>query len=236
MLILVMLMKIKDKKNLLIQIIKGILVFLLFYYSAYIQLIPIALFNLDIHNISDSLNVLLSCFSNIVLAIILWFIYRKELKKEWNIFRNKALENVDIMVKYWVIGLVCMMASNILISILFKTGQAENEQAVQSMITALPWAMLIDAGILAPFVEEVVFRKCFRNVFKKGWLFVLVSGLVFGGMHVVTSSSIVGYLFIIPYSCLGISFALMYDKTDTIFTSVFAHMLHNTLLTLISIL
>lgn len=229
-------MKIKDKKNLLIQIVKGIAVFFLFYYSAYIQLIPIALFNLDVHNISDSLNVLLSCFSNIVLAIILWFIYRKELKKEWDIFKSNTLENVDTMVKYWVIGLVCMMASNILINMIFKTGQAENEQAVQNMITALPWAMLIDAGILAPFIEEIVFRKCFKNVFKKGLVFVLISGLVFGGMHVVTSSSIVGYLFIIPYSCLGISFALMYDKTNSVFTSVFAHMLHNTLLTLISIL
>lgn len=229
-------MKINDKKNLLIQIIKGIAVFFLFYYSAYIQLIPIALFNLDVHNISDSLNVLLSCFSNIVLAIILWFIYRKELKKEWNIFKSNTLENVDTMVKYWVIGLICMMASNILINMIFKTGQAENEQAVQNMITALPWAMLIDAGILAPFIEEIVFRKCFKNVFKKGLVFVLISGLVFGGMHVVTSSSIVGYLFIIPYSCLGISFALMYDKTNSVFTSVFAHMLHNTLLTLISIL
>lgn len=226
----------KDKKNLIIQIIKGIAVFLLFYFSAYIQLIPIWILNIDINNISDSLNVLLSCFSNIVLVIILWFLYRKELKKEWRIFKSKAEENLNTMIKYWSVGLVLMMVSNILINMLFKTGQAENEQAVQSMISALPWAMLIDAGLLAPFVEEIVFRKAFRNVFKKGILFVLTSGIVFGALHIINASNPIGYLYIIPYSCLGISFALMYEKTDTVYTSIFAHILHNSILTLISIL
>lgn len=167
---------------------------------------------------------------------MLWFIYRKELKAEWKIFRSKLEINLDTMVKYWTIGLVLMMASNMLINLIFNTGQAENEQAVQSMISALPWAMLIDAGLLAPFTEEIVFRKSFRNIFGKGKLFVLVSGLVFGGLHVINATNPVGYLYIIPYSCLGIAFALMYNKTDSIYASIFMHMFHNTVLTLLSIL
>ena len=104
------------------------------------------------------------------------------------------------------------------------------------MISALPWAMLIDAGLLAPFTEEIVFRKSFRNVFGKGKLFVLLSGLVFGGLHVISATNPIGYLYIIPYSCLGIAFALMYNKTDSIYASIFMHMFHNTVLTLLSIL
>lgn len=229
-------MKDKDKKDLFIKVLKGIGIFLLFYYSAYIQLIPIYLFKLDIQSLSPPLEVLLSCFSNIVLVGILWLIYRKDLKKEWKIFKSKTIENLDTLVKYWMVGLVAMMVSNMILSVLLKAGQADNEQAVQSMITALPWAMLIDAGLLAPFIEEIVFRKCFKDVFKKGIVFVLASGLVFGGMHVINATSALGYLFIIPYSCLGISFALMYDKTKTVFTPMFAHILHNSLLTLISII
>lgn len=226
----------KDKKKIFKYLLKGVLIFLLFYYSAYLQLIPIYLFKLDPHNISSSLNVLLSCFSNIILVMILWFIYRKELKAEWKIFKDKFSWNTDIMIKYWVTGLAIMMVSNALISVLLNAGQAENEQAVQSMINALPWAMLIDAGILAPFIEEIVFRKCFRDVFQNKWVFAIASALVFGGMHVVNASSAVGYLFIIPYGCLGFVFALMYNKTNTVFTSVFAHILHNSILTLMSIL
>lgn len=182
----------KDKKKIFKYLLKGVLVFLLFYYSAYLQLIPIYLFKLDPHNISSSLNVLLSCFSNIILVMILWFIYRKELKAEWKIFKDRAAWNTDIMFKYWMTGLAVMMVSNIIISSFLNAGQAENEQAVQSMINALPWAMLIDAGILAPFIEEIVFRKCFRDVFQNKWIFAIASALVFGGMHVVNASSAVG--------------------------------------------
>ena len=104
------------------------------------------------------------------------------------------------------------------------------------MISALPWAMLIDAGLLAPFIEEIIFRKCFRNIIKNDTIFVIASGLVFGGMHVINSSNPIGYLFIIPYGCLGVAFALMYKKTNSVYTSIFAHMLHNSILTLLSIL
>ena len=226
----------KDKKKIFKYLLKGVLIFLLFYYSAYLQLIPIYLFKLAPHNISNSLNVLLSCFSNIILVIILWFVYRKELKAEWKIFKDKAVWNTDVMFRYWMTGLAIMMVSNMIISSFLNAGQAENEQAVQSMINALPWAMLIDAGILAPFIEEIVFRKSFKDIFQNKWAFAIASALVFGGMHVVNASSAVGYLFIIPYGCLGFVFALMYNKTNTVYTSVFAHMLHNSILTLISIL
>lgn len=229
-------MKVKEKKDLIVQIVKGCLVFILFYYSAYLQYIPILLFKIDINSITGSMNVLLSCFSDIVIAIVLWFIYRKELKSEWVKFKSNAEGNFDILVKYWILGLMGMMISNIVINSIFNSGQAENEQLVQNMVSSLPWAMLINAGILAPFIEEIAFRKCFKNVFKKGLAFILVSGLVFGGMHVINSSNLIGYLYIIPYSCLGIAFAIMYDKTDSIYTSIFAHMLHNIILTLISIL
>ena len=111
-----------DKKNLFIQIVKGILVFLLFRFSVYLQYIPIYLFKIDVRHITASMTVLLSCFSNILLVIMLWFIYRKELKAEWKIFRSKLEVNLDTMVKYWTVGLVLMMFSNMLINLIFSTG------------------------------------------------------------------------------------------------------------------
>ena len=61
----------------------GIVVFLLFYFSSYFQIIPILLLNIDIQKITESQTVMLSAFSNTVLLLILYFIFRKEIKKEW---------------------------------------------------------------------------------------------------------------------------------------------------------
>ena len=230
-------MKEKEKfvspKGLLIEI--GI--FILFYFSSYIQLIPILLFNMDIASITGAQNVMLSAFSNIVLLLILLLIFRKDIKKEWKIFKDNFLENIDIGIKYWLIGLGIMMVSNIFINVFLQLGQAANEQAVQGMITSLPWLMLINAGFIAPCTEEIVFRKGFKKAFPNKYAFIILSALVFGSLHVITSmTSPIELLYIIPYGALGAAFAYMYQKTNTIFTSISMHMFHNTALILLSIL
>lgn len=218
-------------------LILGIIVFLLFYFSSYFQLIPIILLNWDIRSITESQNVMLSTFSNIVLLLILFLIFRKDIIKEWKKFKLNFLENIDTGIKYWLVGLAIMMGSNIIINIVMNLGQAANEQAVQQMISALPWLMFINAGIIAPCTEELIFRKSFRKAFPNKWLFVFISALVFGSLHVVTSmTSPIELLYIIPYGALGGAFAYMYQKTDTIFTSIAMHMFHNSALILLSIL
>ena len=180
---------------------------------------------------------MLSTFSNCVLLIILFLIFRKDLIEEWKRFRKNFLENIDIGIKYWLVGLGIMMISNIIITFVINLGEAANEQAVQSMISSLPWLMLINAGLIAPCTEEIIFRKGFKKAFPNKWLFIILSALVFGTLHVVTSmTSPIELLYIIPYGALGAAFAYMYQKTDTIFTSIAMHMFHNTALILLSIL
>ena len=103
------------------------------------------------------------------------------------------------------------------------------------MIDVAPIIMLITAGIIGPINEELIFRKCFKNILKNKWFFILISGIVFGYLHVSGANSLNQFLYIIPYSSLGIAFATTYYKTNTVFSSIFVHMLHNTILTLISI-
>ena len=215
------------------QITKSILVFLLFYFSSFLQLIPIKLFN--IKSGTTTLSVLLNMFSNIIIMGIFYYIYRKEIKEEWKIFNKKPLDHINTGCIYWFIGLLIMVVSNLIINRFIAGGVADNENTVQTMIKTLPWMMVINAGLIAPFNEEITFRKAFKNVFKSKWVFAIISGLVFGYLHVAGADSIGQYLYIIPYGTLGVAFALAYYKTNTIFTSLFLHMFHNTVLILMSI-
>ncbi|MDD5888297.1 MAG: type II CAAX endopeptidase family protein [bacterium] len=224
----------KVDKDLLGRIGKLILVFLLFEFSPYLQWIPIFVFK--IKNITPQVDILLGAFSNLILLFVLFIIYRKSLREEWQHFRKNFNKSMDSCFKYWLLGLAGMMISNILINSFLKLGQAENEQLVQSMITAFPGVMLINAGIIAPIIEELIFRKAFKDAIKKKWPFILASGLVFGFMHVIAATSLIEVIFFIPYSCLGIAFAYMYYDTDSVFTPILAHIFHNTILILVSIL
>ena len=217
------------------NIIKLIGIVLLFIYIEYIKLIPIIIFN--IKEIAGPIAVILDAFKNVILILILFFIYRKDILKEWDIFRANMVDNVDAGVKYWFVGLLCMVISNLVINLVFKTNGAGNEQAVQEYISYMPWMMLINAGILGPFIEEIVFRKTFKDAFKKKWLFVLLSALVFGGMHVIGNIHYwYDVLYIIPYGCLGGAFALAYNETETVFTSITLHTIHNCVLVMSAIL
>ena len=226
----------KEKKELFKNIIRGLLVFVLFFNSVYIQLIPVIIFKLDLNNLSNSMSVILSTFSSLILVFILFFIYRKDLIKEFKLFKDNLMKNIDIGFKAWITGVIIMVIANLIIITLFKSGMANNEQAVQQMISSLPWLMLINAGLLAPFNEEIVFRKTLKDVFKNKWVYVFLSFLLFGGAHVFgTANNLVDYLYIIPYGALGGAFAYAYYKTDSIFTPMFLHVFHNTVLCLVSI-
>ena len=218
------------------NIIRGIIVFFLFFYSVYLQYIPVLLFKMDVHNISPVESVLLSTFSSTIVLFILFFIYRKDLIREFKIFKENFIENIDIGFRYWMLGLFIMMISNVIITYFLKGGGANNEVAVQKMIKTLPWLMVIDAGIIAPFNEEIVFRKTLKDIFNNPIILCILSFLFFGGAHVISDAkTITDYLYIIPYGSLGASFAYSYYKTNTVFTSMSMHIFHNTVLILLSI-
>jgi len=227
----------KKYKDLTKYIIKGLFVLLIFHYSYLLQLIPIKLFNLDTSSYNGTLSVIISCFGSFLLMFILYLIYRKDLSKEWKKFKDNFWDDINIGFYAWFIGLIVMFTSNIILTFILKGGGAQNEQAVQSMIKTIPILMVINAGFVAPFNEEIVFRKTLKDIFKNVYLFMLASFLLFGGAHVIESAkSLIDWLYIIPYGALGAAFAYAYYKTDTIFTSLTLHMFHNLVLCLMSIL
>ena len=141
------------------KLIKGIFSLILFFSSVYIQEFLVLLFG--IKKITYKIAVILNASSSIIILVILFLLYSSDLKKEWKTFKDKWDKNLDIGIKYWLIGLLGMMVSNIILTFIFNNNGAENEQAVQKMITSLPFVMLLSAGILAPLNEEILFRKCF---------------------------------------------------------------------------
>lgn len=223
----------KFKKKTLKRLGKLLSIFLLFEFSGYLQWIPILGF--QINKITPQLEVLLSCFSNLILLMILFFMYRIDLRREWKNFTKNLNYSMDSCFKYWCIGLAGMMVANIVIGTFLNLGQAENEELVQGMIVALPSVMLLNAGVIAPIIEELVFRKAFRDAIKGKWPFILTSGLVFGLMHVAVATTWVDLIFFVPYACLGAAFAYMYYDTDSVFAPMLAHLFHNTVLILFSI-
>ncbi len=223
----------KALKNIIIFII----LFFIFLYKDLFYLIPLKFLNIDYKTLSTNQELILSILSSSILVIITIIIYRKYLKEKLIDYKNHFNEYFDLGIRYWLMGIVGMAVFNFLISTLSPIDQANNEALVQEMLKNSPILTFISASFIAPFLEEMLFRKSFGDIFKNKKIMVIASGLFFGLLHVIFSlKTSWDLLYILPYGMLGGAFAYILYKKDNVFIPITFHMIHNGLLTLVSIL
>jgi membrane protease YdiL (CAAX protease family) len=221
-------------ENKLINILKSIgLIFLILFFPA----IFFVLLNINISNISDTKYIIYLTISNIILIGIFILIYRKTLVDDLKSYIKDFSNNFEIGIKYWIIGFGIMTLSNLFITYILNKGIAGNEQEVRNYLDLFPLFMVFNTVIYAPLTEELTFRKSIRDVIDNKWVYGLVSGLVFGMLHISSyMANWTDLVYLIPYSSLGVAFALLYYKTDNIFSSITMHAVHNLLAVVVYLL
>lgn len=203
---------------------------------AYFPYIPMKLFNIQYDNFNMTMKMLYMIFCDIGYMLVLFILYKDKIIKDFKKYFKKFGENFELSFKYYFIGVIIMMASNLIITLFFNDATAGNEEAVRSLIDQLPVYMIFSVSLYAPFVEEIIFRHsikdcvlCYgKNKITKG-IYIFISGFIFAALHILgQTTSYLDYLYLIPYLSLGIAFSALYVKTDNIFSSISMHMLHNT--------
>ena len=183
-------------------------------------------------NINETICFLLIKYA--ILIIVFIILYRQYLKEKWIDFKRNFKDYFEISFKNWLLGFLIMIISNIIINSFVK-GLGQNESNVQTLIQKTPVIAFFITTLLAPFIEEMVFRKSLQDAFNNKFLYMIASGLIFGFIHVMGSNNAYEYLLIIPYGALGFMFAKTLNETDNIYSTILLHMMHNGVLTLLSI-
>ena len=120
------------------------------------------LFGFDINNLNDTLKVVFMFISDLLFLVLLFFIYRKDLTKEFkNFFNKKLFSNIRLSINYWIVGLIIMVISNGIIAVITNRVLAGNEEAVRELIDKFPIYMAFQVMLYAPITEEMIFRKAF---------------------------------------------------------------------------
>lgn len=189
-----------------------------------------SILNINPNNISDKMYVVYLTTSELILTVIYFAIYRKTLVNDFKEFKKDINGNLEFAFRYWAAGFAIMVVSNLFITVILGKTIAGNEETVRNYIGTAPILMAISTVLFAPINEELTFRKSIRDAINNKWAYVLLSGIIFGGLHVISYvSSPLDLVYLIPYCSLGIAFALLYYKTNNIFSSISMHMMHNLL-------
>lgn len=211
-------------------------IFFAFVFYSEVALIPLMVMNIDY----DSLSLFLKMGYNIVyecsFIFIIFLIYKEEIISNFKDFKDNIQTYIQKYLKYWFLILGLMYAANFII-LLFNNGIAQNEEAVRSLMNNHPIFAFIISVVFAPILEELVFRKTLRKIFKTNFLYIFISGFTFGFMHVINHlNTPLDLLYLIPYSIPGWIFAYLYLKSKNIFIPIGIHFIHNGILTIIQIL
>lgn len=157
-------------------------------------------------------------FTYFTSSLIFLFIYKDKLKNDLKNIRNDLnTKNIIIIVLFLVLSFI----SNIILVNLLKQ-EASNQEIAVSVLTSFPLLGILAICLFGPFVEEIIYRL----PYKKNWLSIIISTIVFTFVH-ISNFSLIQILFFIPYLFLSISFSFAYFKNENIILSTTTHILNN---------
>lgn len=216
------------KKDNLKQPILGLCVVISYFIYSYFQTLPLNLLGINYNNLSMFNKIVYLMVTELIYLLILFFIYRKEYIKDFKDYIKNFKNYMPKYMEYWALAFSLMLISNFFIVSLFPNSVATNQETINNTLTQAPIYMVISAVLFAPFLEETIFRFSFRKIFQNDIFFIIISGLVFGSLHVVGSfKNFIDLIYIIPYSIPGCVFAYTLVKSKNIFIPMSLHFFHN---------
>lgn len=221
----------KDLKIRFKQIGIGIGAMVLYFLLPYLEGVPFVIMGVDTTTLPIWVKIFYLTMYSVLTASLIMIIYNKKLSKDFKDMKKNSIKYFNKYIKYWLIGLFIMMVSNLFINLIVTNDIPSNEQAIRETFNISPLYIFFSAVIYAPIVEELIFRQSIKNIFHNKWLFIIISGLLFGSMHVFGDfKNITDLLYIIPYSTPGIIFAYMLEDSDNICVPMSFHFIHNGIL------
>lgn len=165
-----------------------------------------------------------------VMFLFMIFVFRKQLVHDVKIFKEYFKEYSSLVLKSWGKALVLIVIASLIISIVTGVEKANNQAILQDSFNNSPILIALLAVIYAPITEELMFRGVIRKFIKNDKLFIIISGVLFGLMHVIDDSkTLAEFSYVIVYSILGITLSSLYAKTNNICTNIFMHFIQNSI-------
>lgn len=175
-----------------------------------------------------------STIMEIIYLSVIVLLYRKCLKKDLILFKLNKKDYLNKIINYFIIFITIKFTSSIIesfISIILgqNINTSINQNTIEILFKKSPLVMAIDCIILAPFVEECIFRLGLKKIINNKYIFITISGLLFGLMHIFPTNLPYSIALVqsITYITMGITLATIYDKTNNIWVSIAVHILNN---------
>lgn len=176
---------------------KLIISILLFFYLAVIIVLILSSVGITLDG-ENNLHLVIIDFAvsgllSVILALLHFDLIKDGVKKislkyGKNIWRFLKTVIIAFLVMY-IVKIVAAQIDMFLLTLfgLSEESTVENQALIEEFMASAPAMMIISTSIFAPIEEELIFRGAIGKVIKNKKVFIFVSGLIFGLMHVTGS-------------------------------------------------
>lgn len=203
-----------------------------------IVLIPVSIFmyqGINLEDLTDSNTIsavmVSQAISNVIPIVISVVLLRRLLLSELIDFKNNLKRSITIV----LLGISGIYFANIILSIIYSliniTGDSENQQIIETALSSpVRPVVIIMILVLAPILEELIFRKFLIGYFKSKqlnpWIPYIISIVVFAAIHM--NFTIEDLIFFPAYLVLSAVITLAYKYSgNNIYVSILVHFLNN---------
>ena len=182
--------------------LKAFIVMICFFYSIYGFRLIFDLLNVDRTLLSNKAILYVDAANSLITIVVFLFLYKDFIYEHLNkTFIKSKITRIatEILIGFGIFFGVkyvsAMVETTIFTLFNIKNTTVANQAAIEDYLQYGKIIMFISLAILAPFVEEFVFRGAFKEGIKNKKVFIAVSGLIFGLMHVMSDYTVLFGIF-----------------------------------------
>lgn len=198
------------------------------YYKDYVYIITFLLCMFIIFFLHNYMDNKLDILSKLFMILLNVFIFRKDIIRDLKYFKEYFKEYNSLVLRTYLKSLAVIFILSLSIRLYTGISNATNQETIVDMLKGRTLYTSILTIIYAPIIEEILFRGYFRKIINNKYLFILLSGFIFGILHVIDDyKTISELLYIFTYGSLGCFLAYIYYKTNNICCNIYFHFLQN---------
>lgn len=208
-------------KTLFISLCIILLYFVWPYFSNYL---------LSFFKLSDNLKLYLTLVLNLLCLLLIVMVYARDLKKDFKKFIKNSRNYMKKGFKYFIIGLLGYGGVNFLITVVFEFSNISNDNLVilENVFSDNAFLLFLSTTIYYPIIEEIVFKKTFKDIINNKWLFVFVTAFANAFFaYAFSVSNALSLVYIIPSTIFYMGLSYSYYKTDNIMVPIIYRVIYN---------
>lgn len=181
-------------------------------------------------NIDKNLKLFLNLILNFICLASIIFIYVNDLKKDYKKFIKNFKSYMKKGLKYFIIGLLCYGIVNIIIAGVFDFSNISNDNltTLENVFSDNIFMLFLSTVFYYPIVEELVFKKTFKDIIDNKWLFVFISAFANAFFtYAFSATNALSLIYIIPSTLFYMGLSYGYYATDNIMVPITYRIIYN---------